>query len=80
MSQVQPFGKIFGQWRPECAICRKPVSLEESKADEYGQAIHEECYLSKLTRNKSVSVFHNRWAQDSVTMLRSASARKRGYR
>ena len=36
----------------------RPVSLklEESKADEYGQAIHEECYVSTLVRKKPVSV------------------------
>ena len=38
-----------GQWRPECAICKDPVTLEESKVDEKGQATHEECYVSKLT-------------------------------
>ena len=37
-----------GQWRPQCVICRESVQLEESKADERGQAIHEECYVSKL--------------------------------
>jgi hypothetical protein len=37
------------QWRPECAICKEPVTLEESKVDENGQAAHEDCYVSKLT-------------------------------
>ena len=41
-----------GQWRPQCAICRESVELEESKADERGQAIHEDCYLSKLGGKK----------------------------
>jgi hypothetical protein len=35
-------------WRPECVICQRSVELEESKADEYGQAVHEECYISRL--------------------------------
>ena len=39
-------------WSPECAICKKSVKLEESKADEYGQAVHEECYVAKLTQKK----------------------------
>jgi hypothetical protein len=39
-----------GLWLPKCVICRESVKLEESKADEYGNAIHEECYVSKLTR------------------------------
>jgi len=45
MSHVQS----QGQWRPECSICKKSVTLEESKADEDGQAIHGECYVAKLT-------------------------------
>jgi hypothetical protein len=39
-------------WSPECAICKKSVKLEESKADENGQAIHEECYVSSVTGKK----------------------------
>jgi hypothetical protein len=38
-----------GQWLPECVICRESVKLEESKVDEYGKAIHEDCYVSELT-------------------------------
>jgi organic hydroperoxide reductase OsmC/OhrA len=45
MSRVQS----QSQWCPECVICKESVKLEESKADEYGQAAHEECYVSKLT-------------------------------
>jgi hypothetical protein len=41
-----------GRWRPQCAICGESVELEKSKADERGQAIHEDCYLSKLGENK----------------------------
>ena len=43
-------------WRPECVLCKESVNLEESKADEYGQAIHEDCYVSTLTRKRPVSV------------------------
>ena len=38
-----------GQWRPEGAICRESVILEESKVNEHGQAMHEDCYVSQLT-------------------------------
>jgi hypothetical protein len=31
-----------------CPICNEPVSLETSKTDEDGHAIHEECYASKV--------------------------------
>ncbi len=33
---------------PICCVCAKPVSLESSKTDERGHAVHEECYLFKL--------------------------------
>ena len=36
-------------WLPRCVICRKAVELTDSKTDEYGQAVHEECYASMLT-------------------------------
>ena len=45
MSHVQS----QGQWRPECAICKKSVTFEESTADENVEATHEHCYVSKLT-------------------------------
>lgn len=38
---------------PICGICKKPVELETSKTDEYGTAIHEECYASKVALRKS---------------------------
>jgi len=36
------------QLLPACCICNSPVPLETSKTDEYGQAIHEECYVAKV--------------------------------
>jgi two-component sensor histidine kinase len=33
---------------PACCICCSPVLLENSKTDEYGQAVHEECYVLKV--------------------------------
>src|SRR6202043_3657280 len=33
---------------PDCCVCKSPVLLETSKTDEYGQAVHEECYVLKL--------------------------------
>ena len=52
MSQVKEPSE--GQWQPECVICKSSVNLEECKADEKGQAIHEECYVSKII-GKSVA-------------------------
>ena len=31
-----------------CLICDKPVALEYANTDEFGKAVHEECYLLKL--------------------------------
>lgn len=36
-----------------CAICRESVNLTESKTDEYGRAVHEECYVSALLAKKT---------------------------
>jgi hypothetical protein len=47
---AQPLSE--SQWSPECVICKKSVTLEESKADENGQAIHEDCYVSSVTEKK----------------------------
>jgi len=30
---------------PICAICTQAVNLEESKTDEHGQSVHENCYV-----------------------------------
>jgi hypothetical protein len=32
-------------YEPYCAICEQPVNLEESKTDEHGHAVHENCYV-----------------------------------
>jgi hypothetical protein len=39
-------------WFPRCAICKQPVNLTESKADEYGRAVHEHCYVSMHAAKK----------------------------
>jgi hypothetical protein len=31
-----------------CSICQKRIALETARADEVGQAVHEECYLLTL--------------------------------
>ena len=33
---------------PSCCICNDPVLLETSNTDEYGQAVHEHCYVLKV--------------------------------
>jgi hypothetical protein len=49
---------IRRQVRPElptCSICNEPVELETTKTDEYGKAIHEDCYVLKV-RLKQVTI------------------------
>ena len=36
----------------ECAICSKPIRLEDSKVSEDGRPMHEECYVAKLTLSR----------------------------
>jgi hypothetical protein len=31
-----------------CQICKKPVVLETARINEYGKAVHEDCYLKAL--------------------------------
>ncbi len=38
-----------------CNICRRPVPVETAKADGYGQAIHEECYILSVTQKSIAS-------------------------
>ena len=42
----------YEAWRPRCSICQQSVNLTESKADEYGRAVHENCYVSMLVSKK----------------------------
>jgi hypothetical protein len=34
---------------PVCAICTRPLQLETCKVDELGKAVHEGCYLLKIS-------------------------------
>jgi hypothetical protein len=36
-----------------CAICGNPVDLELCKTDEDGGAVHEKCYLAKMSLMRS---------------------------
>ena len=50
--------------RPSCWICRNPVSLEECKIDDDGQAVHEPCYIRVVTRKSGSTVSSPRTNQD----------------
>jgi hypothetical protein len=48
MPNITPF--------PICSLCNKPVSLETSRADEHGNAVHEGCYLLRVSGKKAPTV------------------------
>ena len=44
-----PFPVYKHMLGPGCSLCNQPVPLENAKTDEYGLAVHEECYVLKLS-------------------------------
>jgi hypothetical protein len=40
---------------PICGICGTPVKLETTKTDEYGRAVHEQCYILKVKLHRATS-------------------------
>ena len=38
---------------PICCICGQPVKLETSKTDEFGHAVHEDCYILKVRLHRA---------------------------
>lgn len=35
-----------------CPVCGRPVAIENSKTDEDGAAIHEDCYVVKVKKSR----------------------------
>jgi hypothetical protein len=50
----------YKDWLTSCAICTRAVNLTESKANEYGQAVHEDCSVSKLVLKSYARAGYNR--------------------
>jgi hypothetical protein len=46
-SLMRSFSNALSQRTTCCSICGNPVSLEASKTDEQGMAVHEECYVGR---------------------------------
>jgi hypothetical protein len=38
-----------------CILCNEPVPLDSSKTDEYGKAVHEECFLLRMRLKRATS-------------------------
>jgi hypothetical protein len=36
----------------DCVICGKAVELEHCKTDEYGDAVHDKCYIARMAQAK----------------------------
>jgi hypothetical protein len=41
-----------------CRICGKPVAIETCKTDDGGKAVHEECYVLRLTPEQRITDGH----------------------
>ncbi len=37
-----------------CCLCGDPVDLRTAKTDEYGKAIHEDCYVLRMRMNRGM--------------------------
>jgi len=62
----RPFSEIH------CVVCRRPVDLNTDLcADENGKAVHEECYLKRITS----ALLARAWAE-SYFLLPGNSAHK----
>jgi hypothetical protein len=40
----------MSELRIVCAICGKPLNLEEAKVDAVGMPVHEDCYVSAMAK------------------------------
>ena len=39
----------------KCALCNKPVQVENCKTDAEGRAVHDECYVAKVVHERGTS-------------------------
>jgi hypothetical protein len=37
-----------------CSLCNDPVDLRTAKTDEYGKAIHEDCYVLRMRMKRGM--------------------------
>ncbi len=44
---------------PLCFICGKSVRIEIAKADEFGNAVHEDCYVTRMNAQLGRLVFES---------------------
>jgi hypothetical protein len=53
---------------PLCFICEKSVRIETAKADEFGNTVHEDCYVASITMPVK---FADRELHNAITPLSS---------
>lgn len=58
-----------------CFICGKPILLEIAKTNEYGRAVHEECYVLRTQLEQATTPVHK--VSASVPSAKRASAGQR---
>ena len=60
-------------WLPSCIICKQFVKLEQSKTDEHGRAVHEDCYVSLLVQREHRSLARTEPKHERLSMTLSIS-------
>jgi hypothetical protein len=63
-------------YAPICAICKEPVALAESKTDEHGHAVHENCYIWTVELRKPRKRITQIDAQPRPSGLRASIAQR----
>jgi hypothetical protein len=58
---------------PPCLICGTQVPLEVCMIDEYGQAVHEACYVGKLLLNRHIAPVENQPSQGKTRARRNSA-------
>jgi hypothetical protein len=52
---MRPMFKTPRSGLPICNICNQPVPVETSMCDKNGEAVHQECYLRRITRQPIIA-------------------------
>ena len=61
----------------KCSICNQPVALEIAKTDDFGQAVHEECYVLKLGVESSRAAVQHAEQTQTLNIQHSLSDKTR---
>jgi hypothetical protein len=59
-----------------CFICGKPILLEIAKTNEYGRAVHEECYVLRTKLKHPATPAHKSSASEPSAKRAPAGQRR----